>query len=61
VSVTLHVSVSDDEEVNDEDTESTHLDDEEDVDEINHETLSKESVHTHSPTLLFIMNREIEI
>ncbi len=27
-----------------------HVDDEEDVDDINHETLSKETVHTNSPT-----------
>jgi hypothetical protein len=41
--------VSVDEEVNEEDEESEYADDEEDVDEINHVTLSKETVHTHSP------------
>ena len=49
VSVSLHVSVSGDEEDQDESTESTHVDVEEVVDEINHETLSKEVFHSHSP------------
>ena len=49
MSVSLHVSVSGDEEDQDESTESAHVDDEEDVDEINHETLSKEVFHSHSP------------
>jgi len=38
--------VSADEEDNEDDEESA---DEEDVDEINHETLPKQVVHTHSP------------
>jgi hypothetical protein len=49
MSVSLHVSESGDEEDQDESTESTHVDDEEVVDEINHETLSKVVFHSHSP------------
>ena len=40
---------SSDQEDKDEDEESGHIDDEEDVDEINHETLPKETVRTHTP------------
>ena len=36
--------VSDDEEVNEEDEESGHTDDEEEVDEINHSVLSRETL-----------------
>jgi hypothetical protein len=49
VSVTLNVSVSGVEEDHDKTTESAYIDDEEDVDEINHETLPKKTFHTHSP------------
>ncbi len=42
-----HVSI--DEEEKEEDEESGHTDDEEDVDDINHTTLPKETVHTNSP------------
>ena len=41
---------SSDQEDKDEDEESGHIDDEEDVDEINHETLPKETVRTHTPS-----------
>jgi len=41
---------SSDQEDKDEDEESGHVDDEEDVDEINHETLPKEAVRTHTPS-----------
>ncbi len=42
--------VADEEEEIDEREESGHTDDEEDVDDINHAALSKESVHANSPT-----------
>jgi hypothetical protein len=38
-----------DEEEKEEDEESGHTDDEEDVDDINHSALPKETVHTNSP------------
>ena len=41
--------MSGDEEDKDEEEELTHDDDEQDVDEINHTQLSKETVRTHSP------------
>ena len=41
--------VSIDEEEKEEDEESGHTDDEEDVDDINHSALPKETVHTNSP------------
>jgi hypothetical protein len=41
--------MSGDEEDQDESTESAHVDDEQDVDEINHETLPKETFRAHSP------------
>ena len=43
--------VSDDEEDKDEDEESGHVDDEEDVDDINHSALPKETVRPNSPTM----------
>lgn len=41
---------SNDEEDKDDDEESGHVDDDEDVDDINHDTLPKETVHAHTPS-----------
>jgi hypothetical protein len=43
-------AVSDEEEENDEDEQTGHSDDEEEVDDVNHVSLSKEAVHANSPT-----------
>ncbi len=45
----LSVGTADDEEVKEEDEESGHADDEVDVDEINHTSLTNEVVHSNSP------------
>jgi len=52
VSVSLpgEETVTPEEEENDEKSESGHIDDEEDVDDINHETLPKEAVRANTPT-----------
>jgi hypothetical protein len=42
--------MSDEEEENDEDEKVGHSDDEEEVDDVNHAVLSKEEVHSNSPT-----------
>jgi len=43
-------AVAPEEEESDEQAESGHSDDEEDVDDINHEALPKETVHANTPT-----------
>jgi hypothetical protein len=45
----LSVGTADDEEVKEEDEESGHVDDEVDVDEINHTSLTNEAVRSNSP------------